>query len=177
MQPNTIAAAWERGDIDAAFVWNPALGRIKDSGEVLITSGELAALGRATFDGMVVTTEFAEENPDFMCAFVTEMEAADNVYRNTPEAFGPDSENAKKIVSLVGGDAAQVADVLELYEFLTLEQQASTDWLGGGEDTGAAKALRATSAFLKKQKQIDALLPDYSAVVTDAHVKAALDGC
>jgi taurine transport system substrate-binding protein len=177
MQPNAIAAAWERGDIDAAFVWNPALGRIKQTGSVLITSGELAALGRATFDGMVVTNDFAEANPDFMCKFVTTMAAADEAYRSNPDAFGPDSENAKKIVSLTGGDPAQVADVLELYEFLTLEQQASDDWLGGGEDTGAAKALRATSAFLKEQKQIDSLLPDYSAVVTDRFVKAAMDGC
>ncbi len=37
MQPNNIAAAWERGDIDAAFIWDPALGRIKKSGKVLIT--------------------------------------------------------------------------------------------------------------------------------------------
>lgn len=177
MQPNAIAAAWERGDIDAAFVWNPALGRIKQTGEVLITSGELAELGRATFDGMVVTNEFAEANPDFMCKWVATMAAADEAYRSNPEAFGPDSENAKKIVSLTGGDPAQVAGVLELYDFPTMEQQASDAWLGGGEDTGAAKALRATSAFLKEQKQIDSLLPDYSEVVTDRFVKMALDGC
>ena len=30
MQPDAIAAAWERGDIDAAFVWDPALGRIPE---------------------------------------------------------------------------------------------------------------------------------------------------
>ncbi len=177
MQPNTIAAAWERGDIDAAFVWNPALGRIKESGTVLITSGELAALGRATFDGMVVRTEFAEENPEFMCKFVATMAEADEAYRSNPDAFGPDSENAKKIVSLVGGEPAQVPGVLELYEFPTMEQQASDEWLGGGEDTGAAKALRATSEFLMEQKQIDDLLPDYSEVVTDRFVKMALEGC
>lgn len=177
MQPNAIAAAWERGDIDAAFVWDPALGRIKETGKVLITSGELAELGRATFDGMVVTNDFAEANPDFMCKFVSTMAAADENYRSNPEAFGPDSENAKKIVSLVGGDPKQVAGVLDLYEFPTMKQQASDTWLGGGEDTGAAKALRATSEFLKEQKQIEDLLPDYSDVVTDRFVKAAIDGC
>ena len=54
MQPNQIAAAWERGDIDAAFVWDPALARIKQSGKVLITSGELSKKGKATFDGIAV---------------------------------------------------------------------------------------------------------------------------
>jgi ABC-type sugar transport system ATPase subunit len=41
LAPNGIAAAWLRGDIDAAFVWDPALSKIKRSGKVLITSGDL----------------------------------------------------------------------------------------------------------------------------------------
>jgi len=39
MQPNQIVAAWERGDVDAAYVWNPALDQLKKNGKVLITSG------------------------------------------------------------------------------------------------------------------------------------------
>jgi taurine transport system substrate-binding protein len=41
MQPNQIAAAWARGDIDAGFAWGPAQARIKETGKVLIDSGEL----------------------------------------------------------------------------------------------------------------------------------------
>lgn len=176
MQPNAIAAAWERGDIDAAFVWDPALGRIKKSGTVLLTSGDLAKLGKATFDGMVVRNEFAENNKEFMCQFVKTMAKADAAYRDNPDDFGPDSENAKKIVGLVGGEAKDVPGVLELYDFPTLEQQASDEWLGGGKDGGAAKALYFTSEFLKEQKKVDSMLPDYGAVVTDEFAKAALSG-
>ena len=177
MQPNAIAAAWDRGDIDAAFVWNPALGRIKESGEVLITSGDLAELGKATFDGMVVRTDFADNNAEFMCQFVSVLAEADAAYRDDPSAFAGDSENAQKIVDLAGGEASQVPSVLELYEFPTMEEQASETWLGGGEDTGAAAALRATSEFLMEQKQIEALLPSYSDVVTAEYVEAAMNGC
>lgn len=177
MQPNAIAAAWERGDIDAAFVWDPALGRIKKTGKVLLTSGDLAKLGKATFDGMVVHTDFDKKNAKFMCQFVKAMAAADKAYRDNPKMFSGDSENAKKIVKLVGGDAKDVPGVLALYDFPTLEQQASKAWLGGGKDGGAAKALFFTSEFLKKEKKVDALLPDYGAVVTDAYAKAALGGC
>ncbi|RME99453.1 MAG: taurine ABC transporter substrate-binding protein [Alphaproteobacteria bacterium] len=176
MQPNAIAAAWERGDIDAAFIWDPALSRIKKTGKVLLTSGDLAKLGKATFDGMVVYNDFAKKNEKFMCQFVKTIAAADKAYRDNPASFGPDSENAKKIVKLVGGDPKDVAGVLALYEFPTLEDQASTKWLGGGKDGGAAKALFFTSEFLKKEKKIDSLLPDYGAVVTDKYVKAALQG-
>lgn len=174
MQPNAIAAAWERGDIDAAFVWDPALGRIKKTGKVLITSGELSALGKATFDGMVVNKTWAKQHPDFMVNFVKTIAAADEAYRSNPDAFGPDSENAKKIVSLVGGDPKEVKTVLDLYDFPDLKTQASEKWLGGGKNSGVAKALLATSQFLKDQKKIDALLPDYSVAVTDEYVKKAL---
>jgi len=173
MQPNAIAAAWTRGDIDAAFVWDPALGRIKQTGKVLITSGDLSNWGKATFDGTVVTNDFADNNKDFMCKFVKTIAEADETYRSNPDAFGPASDNAKKIVSLVGGDAKDVQGVLALYDFPTLEEQASDAWLGGG----AASALQATSEFLKQEKKVDSLLDDYSAVVTDEFVKAAINGC
>jgi len=173
MQPNAIAAAWERGDIDGAFIWDPALSRIKKNGKVLITSGELSNWGKATFDGMVVTKDFASSNKKFMCQFVQTIAAADAAYRDNPAAFGADSENAKKIVGLVGGETADVSPVLALYGFPSLEEQASTAWLGGG----AAAALKATSQFLLSEKKVDAMLPDYNAVVTDEFVKAAMGGC
>ena len=174
MQPNQIAAAWERGDIDAGFVWDPALGRLKASGEVMITSGELSAQGKATFDGLVVMREFAENNADFMARFVRAIADADEAYRSAPENFSADSENAQKIVSLVGGDVADVPNVLKLYRFPTLEEQASDTWLGGGAEGGAAKALYFTSAFLKEQDKIDTLLDDYGTAVTPAYVEAAM---
>ena len=177
MQPNAIAAAWERGDIDAAFVWDPALGRIKKSGKVLVTSGDLAKKGKATFDGMVVHNDFASKNKKFMCQFVKIMAEADAAYRDNPKDFGPDSANAKKIVKLVGGKPADVPVVLGLYEFPGLDSQASNTWLGGGKDGGAAKALFFTSEFLKSQKKVDKLLPDYGAVVTNQYAKAAKGGC
>ncbi|MCW2309911.1 taurine ABC transporter substrate-binding protein [Rhodobium gokarnense] len=174
MQPNSIAAAWERGDIDAAFIWDPALGRIKESGKVLITSGTLSSWGKATFDGMVVNKTWAGENKDFMTTFVKTIADADEAYRSNPDAFGADSENAKKIVSLVGGEAADVPGVLALYGFPTLEEQASSRWLGGGAEGGAAKALYFTSEFLKGEGKIDKMLDDYGTVVTDEFAKAAL---
>jgi taurine transport system substrate-binding protein len=174
MQPNQIAAAWERGDIDGAFVWDPALGRIKKSGKVMITSGELSAKGKATFDGMVVMRDFAEKNPEFMAKFVRVLADADAEYRSNKAAWTGDSEPAKAIVSLVGGEATEVPGVLELYGFPTLEEQASPRWLGGGADGGGAKALQFTAEFLKEQGKVDTVLPDYAKFVTPAYAEAAM---
>ena len=177
MQPPTIAAAWESGDIDAAFVWDPALKRIAQTGKVLVTAGQLAGWGRSTFDGMVVRSEFAAENPDFMCRFVRTVAAADERYRSDPDAFAPGTANARKIADLVGGVEADVKDTLDKTVFPTLERQASPQWLGGGAEGAAARVLYDTSEFLIEQGKIETLRPDYAGYVNDSFVRAVLAGC
>ncbi|MCS6922667.1 MAG: PhnD/SsuA/transferrin family substrate-binding protein, partial [Elioraea sp.] len=55
MRPPEIAAAWDRGDVDATYIWDPVLSKAKASGKVIITSGQITArTGKATFDGMAV---------------------------------------------------------------------------------------------------------------------------
>ncbi len=46
LRPPEIAAAWERGDIDGAYVWDPVLAQLKKSGSVLATSADVAKWGR-----------------------------------------------------------------------------------------------------------------------------------
>ena len=50
-----IVAAWKRGDIDGAFVWDPALTELKKDGKVLLTSGQVADRGAPTFSAIVAT--------------------------------------------------------------------------------------------------------------------------
>ena len=174
MQPNAIASAWESGAIDGAFVWDPALGRIKKSGKVLVTSGQLSAWGKATFDGTVVLRKWASSNRKFMGQFVKTISEADADYRDNPGKWTPNSVRVKATQALAGCNPADVPGILALYDFPTLEQQASNTWLGGGKNGGAAKALYFTSDFLKNEKKIDSLKPDYGKFVTDAYVKAAM---
>jgi taurine transport system substrate-binding protein len=172
MQPNQIAAAWERGDIDAAYVWDPALARLKQNGKVLITSGELSKKGKATFDGIAAQRGWAEQHAEFMARFIKVVADADAAYRANPAAWGPDSPQAKAIAAKIGGEPKDIAGALKLYAYPSAEQQASPAWLGA--NGGAAKALKATSEFLLEQKRIDALAPDYGKYVTPRYVDAAL---
>ena len=174
MQPNQIAAAWQRGDIDAAFVWDPALARIKQTGKVLITSGELSKKGKATFDGIAANRAWAEANADFMAKLVKVIADADASYRTNPAAWGADSVAAKTVASKIGGEPKEIAEALKLYAYPSAEQQASAAWLGGGKDGGAARALKATADFLLEQKRIDAVAADYSRYVTPKYADAAL---
>ncbi|WP_118182460.1 taurine ABC transporter substrate-binding protein [Paraburkholderia phosphatilytica] len=174
MQPNQIVAAWERGDIDAAYVWDPALAELKKSGKVLITSGELSKLGKPTFDGIAVDRKWGEEHKDFMVKLVRAIANQDNQYRSNPTQWTATSPQAAAIAKMIGGTAADVPGSLALYGFPTLTEQASAQWLGGGSASRAAFALKDTSTFLKDQKQISTVLPDYTKFVTPDYAEAAL---
>jgi taurine transport system substrate-binding protein len=174
MQPNQIAAAWARGDIDAGYAWGPAQARIKETGKVLIDSGELGRKGKITFDGFAVARKFAEANPDFMAKFVKVATDADAAYRNNPAAWTPDSPMVKANVKMIGGQAKDVVQEVAGYGYPTREELISPAWLGGDEKSGAAKALKDTAEFLKAQGKIDQVYPDYSKFVTTKYVEAAM---
>ncbi len=172
MSPPDMVAAWERGDIDGGFVWDPALGRMKGKGHVLLSSGDLSNWGKATYDAMVASKGFTDKNPKFMCQWIKMVAKADADYRANPNDYGPGTAKAKAIAKAVSGQADQVGGVLALYEYPTLEQQVSAAWLGGG----AASALRATSEFLKSQGKIDNVLKSYDNGATAKFAKMAMSG-
>ncbi|MEB0208787.1 taurine ABC transporter substrate-binding protein [Pseudomonas sp. CCC3.1] len=167
LQPSDIPAAWERGDIDAAFIWDPALGRLKQSGHVLLTSGQLTNWGKATFDGLVVDKKFAEQNGPGMQAFTNVLQSSTADYVNAPKTWTADSAQVINVAKQSGAKPEEVPAVLALYQFPLAQEQASATWLGGG----AAKALSATAEFLKAQKKIPALLPDYSVAINPTFVQ------
>ena len=49
LRPSEILAAWERGGIDGAFVWDPVLAKIKASGgKAILSSADVAKEGAPT---------------------------------------------------------------------------------------------------------------------------------
>ena len=70
MRPPEVRAAWQRGDIQATFIWDPVLAEVKKDGKVILTSGKISAdTGKATFDGYIVNKDWAKANQDFMVKF------------------------------------------------------------------------------------------------------------
>jgi taurine transport system substrate-binding protein len=174
MRPPEIAAAWERGDIDATFIWNPVLARVRQNGRVLVSSGLLTSWGRATFDGMVVDRAFAQANPEFMVAMVKIFAAADEAYRRNPAEWLAAPGNVAAVARLSGAKPEDVAEAMALYRFPTLAEQASPTWLGGGAEGGAARALKFTAEFLKEQGRVNEVPASMAGSVTDEWVRRAM---
>jgi taurine transport system substrate-binding protein len=174
LRPQEVAAAWDRGDIDATYIWDPVLAKVKKNGKVLITSGQVAQeTGKATFDGFVVDRKFAQANPEFVARFVKVLAASDANYRDHTSAWTAGSAEVAAVARESGANAQDVPASLALYAFPSPAQQASNTWLGGGAQSGAAKSLAATAAFLKTQGTIQNVLPDYSAGIDARFVQQA----
>jgi taurine transport system substrate-binding protein len=170
MRPPEIAAAWERGDIDAAFIWDPVLSRIKGNGKTLATSGSIGKKGFPTFDGLVVDAAWARDNEAFMVALVKAVARADADYRAHSASWSADSAPVKAVAKWTKADARDVPAAMALYKFPTPPEQLSAAWLGGG----AARALADTAAFLKEQGRVQAVLPNYGVYVNPLYLQKAL---
>ena len=165
-----IVAAYNRGDIDGGFVWDPALTELKKGGKVLVTSKDVAEHGAPTFSAWVATGSFAAANPEFLKNFSAVIEQQTRSFLSNKAAWGPDSDNAKALAKLLGGTPAnQAAGILNL-NLVPANAQASDAWLGGGDKSGVARILKDTAEFLKEQKKISTVLPSYAAYVTPAAV-------
>ena len=87
MPPDQIAAAWEQGAIDAAFIWQPVQSQILQNGTLLVGADKTAEWGYPTFDGWVVNTSFAAENAPALAAFAKTMDEANAAYLSRSEGL------------------------------------------------------------------------------------------
>ncbi len=170
LRPPEIAAAFERGDIDAAYVWDPALGQIKTKGKVILDSARVAEWGAPTFDAWIVRKDFAHDHPEAVRDFVKVTGKAYDAYNANPDGWDDKSPEAGKIARLTGAKQEEIPTLLKGYVYPSLKDQASADYLGGA----TVKAITDTSAFLKEQGKVDNVLSDYTPFVTTKYVSDAL---
>lgn len=168
MPPDQIAAAWEQGAIDAAFIWQPVQSQILQTGSLLVGADKTAEWGFPTFDGWVVNTAFAADNAAAVAAFAKTMDEANAAYLSDPAAWTADSAQVQAIAAQTGAAADQVPDILKGFAFIPLADQLSETWLGSAPAT-----MKATADFLKAAGRIDTAADDYSAFVNTSIAEAA----
>lgn len=150
MLPADMFAAWQRGDIDGGYLWQPTLDKMKnDGGTILATSGDLAKRGYATFDVSVVRSEFAQQYPHVLKQYVKMLSQATKVYREQPQ------EAAKALASELGVSPDEALGLAKQSIWLDSSEQADAKYLGTSSQPGElAKALKDTADFMVSQKAI-----------------------
>lgn len=86
LQPQAILAAWDRGDIAAAYTWLPTLDQLRKTGKDLITSRQLAKDGKPTLDLGAVSDEFAAAHPEVVDVWRQQEARALGVIKDDPSA-------------------------------------------------------------------------------------------
>lgn len=150
MQTTEIVAAWERGDIKAAYLWQPTLGKVLETGKVIVSSKEMAERGYITANVELVRKKFSKKYPDLVTSFITLLANAGDIYREDPQ-------KAADIVS----------QKLEITPEEALKQMGGSTWhtrkkllgqdfFGRTDKPGNfAVIMKETSDFLQKQNSID----------------------
>ncbi|MBQ8766397.1 MAG: aliphatic sulfonate ABC transporter substrate-binding protein [Clostridia bacterium] len=148
MQPADIYAAWQRGDIDAAYVWEPTLSELTaNGGKIILDSADVADLGYMTCEIEVVRTEFADEHPDLVKAYASALEKATQLYISNPEDA---AEIVAKALEVSVEDAALQ---MSGYVWDTGEVQ-NTKYFSNGV---LAQTLYDTASFLVEQGSVVSL--------------------
>lgn len=150
MQPPDILAAWQRGDIDGAYVWQPTLGKLLEDGKVITDSSKLAEKGIITADFGLVSKSFAEKYPDIVVKYVKLQQKAYDLYVSNPDEA---SEALGKALNI---DKAEALKQTKELVWLSAEEQLSDKYFGSGSSIGdLAKTLKSTADFLVEQKSIE----------------------
>jgi taurine transport system substrate-binding protein len=140
MDPPSMQAAWKRGELDAAYIWIPALSNMAaDGGTLLATNKDFQDRG-SSIDMMLVRREFAKDYPDALVAVLKAENDSINELKN-------------------GGDAAlkKMADYLKIsldearkefggIQLMNAEEQLSANGLGKGDGVATSRITKAIIA-------------------------------
>jgi len=150
MQPPDMLAAWQRGDLDGGFVWEPTLIKMVEAGgEIILSSRALAEKGFLTADVAVVRKGFAEKYPDLVVRYLRSLSRAVDLYRKDPK------EAAKAVAKEFQIPEAEAGRQMKTLLMLNGKEQLADKYLGTSAKRGAlTKALKDTADFLLEQKTI-----------------------
>ncbi|MGW5733412.1 MULTISPECIES: taurine ABC transporter substrate-binding protein [Streptomyces] len=169
LQPQAIIAAWQRGDIDAAYVWLPTLDELRKTGTQLTSSKKIGAAGKPTLDLAVVSDELISRDPKAIDTWRKVEAQALRLLKSDPDG------SVKAIAAELSISAADAKAQLAQGVFLTPGEVASADWLGTDGHPGKLLTyVTDTAQFLADQKQIDAA-PSADAVRKAFYLKGLPD--
>jgi len=170
--PPDIFAAWSRKDIDAAYIWDPILGKMTASGgKVLMDSGTMAQHGYPTWDVGVVMKDFGAKHPDVVVAYLKAECQAIDYWNKNPE------KTAEIIAKELNLPLDETAREMKGTYMVPCDKQLTADYLGTSAQKGKfADTLIATANFLRAQKRLSEVKDDavYKAFINPSYLEKAV---
>ena len=172
MRTPEIVAAWVRGDIDAAYTWEPTLGELLADGKMLVSSADMVERGYITANVECARSEIADQYPELVALYVTSMAEAQQMFADDPESA-----------------AALMADELEITTeeaksyingsiWVDREGLLGSEYFGTSDNPGNfTNVMKDTSDFLLEQDSVDNSpeLEAYQEFVNPLYIEMSLE--
>lgn len=145
-----IVAAWSRDDIDAAYIWSPALDQsVADGGKIIANDGDLVEKGVTIPEIAVARTAFAEKYPTLVSQYV---KALVNVYRLIQQDPKRATQDIAEWENVTTDNAkGQITDNI----WVSPKDQITKEYLGSKNGKGGlAKTLKTIADFHKTEGNI-----------------------
>ena len=144
-----IVAAWKRGDIDAAYSWEPTLSNLKKTGTVLTTSKELAEKGITTVNIDLVNKDFSKKYPELVSNYISALAEAGEIYKNSPDKAIKAAAESLRITEV------EAKSQMNGSMWLSRKDLLSKDYFGTSKDPGNfINIFYDTGKFLNDERKI-----------------------
>jgi taurine transport system substrate-binding protein len=171
MQMPEVYAAWQRGDIDAAYAWEPTLSNLLKDGKTIISSKDMAEKGVVTSNVEVVRRDFAMKYPDIVTRYIKALNKSVKLYNENED------EAVKTISAALEITEEEASKQMGGSIWLTAEQQLDPAYFGKSTKKGdLVTSLKDTADFLYKQKSLmtEPKLSTFEDAVNPSYIENAL---
>lgn len=157
MQAPDLLAAWQRGDIDGGYTWQPVQSKLLAAGgKIIINSKQVADKGALTGEFGIVHNDFISKYPEAVKSYISVLDEATRYYREHPK------ESSEALSKELGLSPEESLKAMNEIIVLDASQQTNAKYMGTKDQPGEfAKLLKETADFLVEQKTIKAA-PDVS---------------
>ncbi len=171
LQSSQIGEAWMRNEIDAAAASEPLLSQ-------LLQRGHRVPLAASTEHGGVMVFaapgDFVAQHVVFLSRFIDVIARADQTLTEVRQQLTQDSAELKPIAFLTGMSPEAVLAALGRYRPITLADQVSPTWLGGGTGAGLLAHLKSVAEVWRWAGRMPGGEPDLGGAIAIEPAQMAL---
>lgn len=172
LKPAEMAPAFSANQIDAAWTWEPAAGKLNELGGTDLASSD--SVGAYAVALWAVRQEYAQKNPEAIAKFIEAWDLAQQHYLEDPAA------GQKWEAERIGLSAEEFAAMVDRQgsEVLLIEDQLATQWLGepgNAQESELYQAYQQYATFLEEEGRIDQAPDDIAPLINSSYIAEYLD--
>ncbi|MCY0908446.1 MAG: ABC transporter substrate-binding protein [Sulfobacillus thermotolerans] len=173
MSPPAMVAAWERHQINAAYVWDPAFGEMLSHGGQVLMYDQNVEQHAPIFNLAVVNSQWAKTHKALVEGFVRAEQAGYSYYRSHPNSA------IKEMATEAGISVSLANSELNGYKLYDINMQLTSQGLGSGTGVASSlvtKSLTASAKYLQSIHTLSSIPSNMGQFVNPEYAAAVENG-